>query len=59
MSGLELPTGVSHCLLWSWDIFRRKTSRMADRVTTLVPYGLLARLGFAAMSDISRAMRTR
>jgi hypothetical protein len=32
---------------------------MANRATTLVTHWLLARLGFAAISDISRAMRTR
>jgi hypothetical protein len=59
MSRLELVRGASHCVGLFSDTFRRKTSRMADRVTTLVPHWLLVRPGFAAMIDIPTAMRTR
>ena len=36
---------------------RRKTSSMADRLTTLVTHWRLARPGLAGTRDISRAMR--
>ena len=58
-SRLELVRGARHCVGWFSHTFRRKTSHMADQVTTLVPHWLLVWPGFAAIIDIPTARRTR